>query len=529
MLKLTLVRCLYALGFVLLAACGGGDGSTNAGAAEGSTGSGSGGATSGVVQAISLTPPNASAHWGGTIELTAQATDAAAAAVTGQTITYTSSDNSIATVSNAGLVTLINPGTVNITASIGSVTSNASVINVKGFAAGTLNVFNDTNCAIDTTKTEVFCWGYPYFNDLNLPGALLYSVPTKLKQGQVPADATITSVSHGFKHSCLLTSQGDAYCWAVPRPMSAPTLSADEISSMGTNSASPISEPALVARGEIPPGIKITKLISGSRSTCALADDGNIYCWGMKQDLPKPAIATTLSNVFAVPVKIGVIGAGVKFVDFAMDVNKDCAISDAGQLYCAYGHGYLAPVTNPASELPANVKLTKIKASAGEGGHMMVLGDDGWTYSFAGFYSHSYGNGTRYTFGVYASNQLVRTGQGMIPIDEKIIDFSPGGDRSSNCIVTTTGKAYCWGMGTGGTLGAGSVMDALEPMRVAQGELPVTVKFASIVCGLTHCSALGTNQKVYTWGNVARNTQPAAPAPNATVRYVPTLLNKVRN
>jgi alpha-tubulin suppressor-like RCC1 family protein len=479
-----------------------------------------GGATSGVVQAISLTPTSASAHWGKTIQLTAQATDAAAVAVTGQTINYASSDTNIATVSNTGLVTLINPGTVNITATSGSVTSNASVINAKGFAAGTVAVYNEDNCAIDDTKTEVLCWGDGYPITPNLPLELQYPSPMKLKPGQVPAGTTIASVAPGFYHSCLLTTAGDVYCWAGA------ASSANDFLAMGTNGALPTSEPALVLRGEMPVGVKVTKLFNGSYSTCVLADDGNVYCWGRKSAFPKPATATSTNTYFSSPVKMGVSVAGVKFVDYATYVGGGCGISDLGQLYCAGASAYLTPQTHVASELPANVKLTKIKAEAGEGGFMMVLGDDGWTYSVGSGSGRRFGNGTTAFVGGSDSTKLIRTGQGAIPAGEKIVDFSPGGIASSNCVVTTAGKAYCWSASFYGSAGDGDLSnhDILTPKLVVQGQLPAAVKFASIGCGRYHCSALGTDRKVYAWGY----SQSAAIGGTTSVA-VPTLINKVGN
>jgi alpha-tubulin suppressor-like RCC1 family protein len=443
-------------------------------------------------------------------------------AVAGQTINYASSDTNIATVSNTGLVTLVNPGTVNITASSGNVTSNASVINAKGFATGTVAVYNEDNCAIDDTKTEVLCWGDGYPIKRNLPLELQYPSPMKLKLGQVPAGTMIASVAPGFYHSCLLTTAGDVYCWAGA------ASSANDFLAMGTNGQLPTNEPALVVRGEMPVGVKVTKLFNGSYSTCVLADDGNIYCWGRKSAFPKPATATSTNTFFSSPVKMGVSVAGVKFVDYAKGVNRDCAISDAGQLFCGStaGSTFLSPRNHVASELPANVKLTKIKAEAGEGDFMMALGDDGWTYSFGNESGRRFGNGSSVFVGAADSNKLIRTGQGAIPAGEKIVDFSPGGIASSNCVVTTAGKAYCWSASFYGSAGDGDISnhDILTPKLVVQGQLPAAVKFASIGCGRYHCSALGTDRKVYAWGY-----SEGAAIGGTTSVAVPTLINKVGN
>ncbi|MBK8250064.1 MAG: Ig-like domain-containing protein [Gemmatimonadetes bacterium] len=75
---------------------------------------------------ITVTPPpvasvvldrdTASVLAGGTVQLTATARDAAGAALTGRTITWSSSATAVATVNAAGLVTTLAPGTATITA-----------------------------------------------------------------------------------------------------------------------------------------------------------------------------------------------------------------------------------------------------------------------------------------------------------------------------------------------------------------------------------------------------------------------------
>lgn len=513
---------LLAIATTALVACGGG-GTSSTGAGSGGTG-GTGGSTAGTVSAISLTPLTATEHWGKTIQLTTAPTDSAGAALTGQTVTYTSSDINVATVSAAGLVTLVNPGTANITAALGGVTSSASVINAKGFAAGTLAVRAKDNCALDDTKTEVLCWGDGYPIHPNLPLQLEYPSPMKLKLGKVPAGTTIASVSPGFKHSCLLTTTGDVYCWGGA------ASSAGDFAGMGTNGQTPTNEPALVQRGEIPAGAKVTKLSNGFYSTCVLVDDGNVYCWGSVSNVPRPATLQPLSSTaYTAPTKIGVSVGGIRFVDFAVGQNRSCAISDTGLLFCGRNGSnnsstVLTPVSNPASELPSNVKLIKIKAEEGYGDFMEMLGDDGWLYSSGTGFGRRFGNGSNVS--MFDASKIIRLGQGAIPASEKIIDFSPGGIAGSHCAVTTSGKAYCWSSGFHGSLGDGDLSshDVLSPQLVVQGQLPAGIKFVFIDCGTYHCSALASDRKVYAWGF----SEGAAIGGTVSVA-APTLIRQVGN
>ncbi|HEV7705798.1 MAG TPA: Ig-like domain-containing protein [Gemmatimonadaceae bacterium] len=72
--------------------------------------------TAGAVNAITISPPSGSVVAGGTVQLSAQATDVAGNSVAGVSYTWTSSSTSVATTSSSGLVTGVAAGSANITA-----------------------------------------------------------------------------------------------------------------------------------------------------------------------------------------------------------------------------------------------------------------------------------------------------------------------------------------------------------------------------------------------------------------------------
>ena len=517
-MKMKRVSALAVVVIVLstLVACGGGGG-----------GDANNGGESGV-QSVSLTPSSASAHWGKTVGVSAQPTDATGAPVVGQKITYISSNENVATVSATGIVTLLNPGTTYVTATAGGVVSNPSIIKSKGFAFNSLSVHEENNCALDDTKTEILCWGdnYPIWKNLANQLELNYPSPMKLQMGSIPSGTTLKQVEPGFYYSCALTSDGAAYCWQGAAE------SANEILGMGTNNQAPTSQPALVQRGEIPVGAKITKLMNEGLSVCALVDDGNVYCWGKVRRNLRPENLWDLSTgYYTYPVKVGVTSQGVKFIDYAKGLDRDCALSEAGQLYCGRlgdnnSSGYLTLQTHASSEVPVNVKLIKLKSNNGDGNFMMALGDDGWTYSFGAGFGRQYGSGSATFVGGADTYQLIRTAQGDIPVGVKIVDFSVGSLASVNCVVGDNGRAYCWGNGYSGSAGDGNMMthEILAPQLVLQGQLPTGIRISNIACGTYHCAALATDHKVYAWGF----SEGAAIGGTVSVA-VPTLINKVGN
>ncbi|MGH7614491.1 MAG: RCC1 domain-containing protein [Gemmatimonadales bacterium] len=82
---------------------------------------------------------------------------------------------------------------------------------------------------------------------------------------QGPTGTAITELAVGNEHTCALATSGDAYCWG---------LNASGQLGNGSTRRGEVATP--VAAG----GLKFTQITVGSSHTCALAADGQAYCWG---------------------------------------------------------------------------------------------------------------------------------------------------------------------------------------------------------------------------------------------------------
>jgi plastocyanin len=121
---------------LLLSGCGG---STTASTAVGS------------VTTVSVSAPSANVAIGGTMQLTASPTDANGNAITGQSATWASSNQSVATVSQSGLVSGLTFGTVTITATISGVPGTAALTVASAPAAATVQA----NTSLQFTPGQV--------------------------------------------------------------------------------------------------------------------------------------------------------------------------------------------------------------------------------------------------------------------------------------------------------------------------------------------------------------------------------------
>jgi alpha-tubulin suppressor-like RCC1 family protein len=163
-------------------------------------------------------------------------------------------------------------------------------------------------CALIDGGT-VKCWGANYFGQLGDGTESLSDEPVDARISGVTALAT------GTHHTCAIV--GDSvFCWGgdivgqlgdassgqhVARPTIMPTLRrAESISAggdhtcvklkgrtaprcWGYNDVGQVSEgkPYIVRAPTIPSGVdQITSIASGTQRTCAIKDDGSLYCWG---------------------------------------------------------------------------------------------------------------------------------------------------------------------------------------------------------------------------------------------------------
>lgn len=100
--------------------------------------------TSVPVATVVLTPPFDTLNAGGSVQLNAVARDAGGAALAGRTVTWNSADTRIATVTSAGLVVAIAPGTTTITATSEGRSATATIV-VLARPVASVNVTPSSN------------------------------------------------------------------------------------------------------------------------------------------------------------------------------------------------------------------------------------------------------------------------------------------------------------------------------------------------------------------------------------------------
>ena len=184
------------------------------------------------------------------------------------------------------------------------------------------------SCAIDLGQTA-WCWGYNGEGEL---GVGVFA-PSSFAKFAVVAQtgAPIKAISVGGLHTCAITVAGAGLCWGY-----------NASGQLGDGTANTTGTPQLVGGGltfltsplvvfpspdpnfPLPPG---PFLAGGYQHTCAIATNGNTYCWGLNQD-GQLGDGTRITRGIPAPVN------GPPLVTITAGQRHTCGLTSAGLAYC---------------------------------------------------------------------------------------------------------------------------------------------------------------------------------------------------
>jgi alpha-tubulin suppressor-like RCC1 family protein len=249
--------------------------------------------------------------------------------------------------------------------------------------------------------------------------------PAVIYYGRISAGNT------GDSTCALQTTTGKVYCWG------------DHYYGGSVSNPEKVKIPRLVGA---PAGVTFTKMVRASSHACAIATNGNTYCWGNNdqgQLGDGTLVHKTIANLVSMPTNPST-GAVIPFTSLSASQNATCALDSSGQAYC-WGIntvGTLGDNTGVNSTTPVRVQMPA-----------------GVTFA-----------------------SLSENGSGHI------------------CALDSSGNAYCWGLNNKGQLGDGTNTNRLMPVPVS---MPAGVAFSQITVGMFHTCAMTTgtlNKRIYCWG-----------------------------
>ncbi len=416
---------------------------------------------------------------GDTATVTATVKDEVGSIVSDPSVTWATSDASVATVSSIGLVLAVANGTATITATSGSVSQTATVTVDPTYTSISAGLFH--SCGVRRSG-DGYCWGYNANGRLGDGTTIQRTKPVLVSGGY-----EWTSISAGG-HSCGLTTAGDAYCWGD-----------NESGQLGDGTTTGRTKPVRVSGGHTWASVS-----SGTEYTCGLTTAGDAYCWGKNSD---GVLGIGSRENRSIPT---LVADGHTWVSINSGTRHTCGATTQGDGYCwgwnAYGQlgdGYLDASTYVDTIPNLKVKDLGNIASISPGGiHSCALTTGSEGYCWGNNMSGQVGNGS------FAAGRY----RGYCPYYTWCTDYGPvtrelikglhtwasmiSGDTHT-CAVKATGELYCWGLNSNGRLGIGNTtLRRSIPTLVAAGHT-----WASVSAGGSHTCGVTTAGGAYCWGS----------------------------
>jgi alpha-tubulin suppressor-like RCC1 family protein len=333
-------------------------------------------------------------------------------------------------------------------------------------------------CAL-TTDGTAFCWGSNEYGQLGVAATDTSCVAgdARFDCSSVPVAVStnlrFTSVSAGQRHTCAITVDRAVYCWG-----------ANDQGQSGSGSAGPVLR-------AVPSVLPWTQISAGYTHSCAVRSDGALFCWGQNDRGQLGTDAVTSSTT---PIRVP-IGSPVASVSAGQ--GRSCARTTTGVVYCWGAIWVLRQggVELTRSETDPQLVPDTPAMSLVSVGSVTTCGTDldGLAYCWEGNPHGTFGDGT-----LEGATSAIR-----VATDMRFASIAAG--LAQTCGVTVTGAGYCWGDDTFGQLGLPSsrVVERCGALPCSTTPLPVLGRqsFVEISTGLgSHACGVTTRGNLYCWG-----------------------------
>lgn len=324
----------------------------------------------------------------------------------------------------------------------------------------------DHTCAL-TRDGQAYCWGW------NNRGQLGNGTTTSPGNSPTPVQGghRFKSISAGWTHTCAITEDGTAWCWGGKSNLGS-SLGAP---ATGTCQITPtVSQPCSTEPVQVSTSLRFREIYAGLTTSCGLATDDHIYCWGANDSWifgDETSTHASTPRIAAPDRSFSTMGLGAVVA---------CGVELSGTTYCWGGRfgvltGALGNGTLGASSAPVEVV----------GGHRFVSLELSRSNNLFTFSCGLTGSGDAYCWGHNNMGQLgstiattgcffqvARPCTGTPTLVQGGLKFaSLGAGSAVVCGVTTSRTAYCWGMNHVGQLGTEETVDTVCFLTNATGNV----------------------------------------------------------
>jgi alpha-tubulin suppressor-like RCC1 family protein len=405
------------------------------------------------------------------------ATNSSGAAVTGVTVSYKSSDTSVAKVDTSGLVSAVGVGASTITIAAGGLKAS-SHLTVLSPTVVLLSAGSDYTCMV-ITLGRGFCWGQDGLGELAaststtcFDSASASAIPCATSPIAMSGGVRFTSMATGAAEACGL-SGGVAYCWGD-----------NSVGELGIGVAGGgATSPTKVAGA-----LSFSEIAAGAEHVCAIASGSRVFCWGNDQlgQLGDTGIVSSTT-----PIPVDSAGVEMSFTSVAAGAGHTCALKSGGAAYCwgDNSFGQLGTGTPASHSTPVTVAGGLSFASLTAGGtHTCGLTSAGAAFCWGDNSFGELGNGT--SGAPQGAPVAVAGGHTFSEIT--------AGDGFTCGVSGTT--VYCWGNNSDGQIGAGAAL--LGGTFTAPSAVVTSLTFAYVSAGKRHvCAIVANGAGAACWGS----------------------------
>ena len=242
----------------------------------------------------------------------------------------------------------------------------------------------------------------------------------------------------------------------------------------------------------------LPRLSAGGGITCGIRDDGKAYCWGSgNKGLLGTGNNVSVNSPAAIENPAGVTTSTWTWKSISAGIFHSCGIANDGKVYCwgssntdILGTGTTGTISSPTIVLnPAGVSTWK-SISVGNSHSCGISNDDNaycWGWGFSG------------QLGVGNNINSASSPTTVVNPDGVSTWKSISAGSVHSCGIGNNDKAYCWGTGSNGRLGTGTTNSPKTPAAILNPEGVSTWK--SIRAGHSHSCGIGNDDKAYCWGS----------------------------
>lgn len=392
------------------------------------------------------------------------ARDRNGAVVSGEVVTWLSSDTSVARVDSTGRLLIASAGDVTISAVVaGRRADVARSIRPEGISGLFANY--SYVCGLGTSG-RTYCWG---------SGAQGGHVATNRPiPTEVPSDSTFVELAGGAFHLCGRTASGVVMCLGETNPWG----------QLAVGDVTPRARMALTVGG---PG-QYVGLAAGGQQTCALAADGTSWCAGLGNRMGNGTTAATPVTSFVQTL----LPAGTALTSLSGPGVVTCGRASNGTHWC-WGNPILplvSPVGTPAGPgLPGQMNFGAITVQLMRPGNstacVLDAANDAWCWG-----QNQFGQ-----VGVGDDSARASPTRVLAPPGVTFADIQPY--SAHTCALSTSARVYCWGNNGSGAVGDGTRTNRFAPVEVA---LPPNVVPTRLVSSANGACIETADGQPWCWG-----------------------------